>query len=195
MLTSVRVATGVAAAARARWPAWRRPMARRSAQLSRRIKEQRWRQVQRRRQRRGFHDAAAAIREPRRPGGHRRRSCRGADAAVEIVEIRAAAQRDVLAVVDVLAAGQHVGRGAAAQIGAAVRANARGSRLQPARRPRKVPPGRRRSRSRSSRTSASDHQPRRARSRIRAFSRDDQAHARRRTRQNRGLRCARSSVL
>ena len=107
----------------------------------------------------------------------------GADAAVEIVEIGAAAQRDVLAIVDVLAAGQHIGRSAAAQDRAAVRANGRGSRLQPARRPRKVPPARRRSRSRSSRTSASDHQPSRARSRMpRFFRRASGARARRKHR-------------
>ena len=42
---------------------------------------------------------------------------RGADATIEIVEIGAAAERDMLAVVDVLAGGQDVGGGAAAQKG------------------------------------------------------------------------------
>jgi hypothetical protein len=38
----------------------------------------------------------------------------GADAAVEIIEICAASQSDVLTIVNVLAVGQHVGRCAAA---------------------------------------------------------------------------------
>ncbi len=39
----------------------------------------------------------------------------GADAAIEVVEIGAAAERDVLAIVDVFAVGQHVGGCAAAE--------------------------------------------------------------------------------
>src|SRR5579863_4693856 len=41
----------------------------------------------------------------------------GTDAAIEIVEIGAAAERNVLAIVDVLAVGQHVGGCAAAEEG------------------------------------------------------------------------------
>src|SRR5215467_13504857 len=41
----------------------------------------------------------------------------GADAAVKILEIRAAAESDMLAVVDMLAVGQHVRSGAAAKKG------------------------------------------------------------------------------
>ena len=74
--------------------------------------------MQRRRERRGFHDAARAIRihedQPVVEGDF---SC-GADAPVEIVEIRAAAEGHVLAVVDVLAAGQRVGRSTATEEGA-----------------------------------------------------------------------------
>jgi hypothetical protein len=40
------------------------------------------------------------------------------DAAVKVVEIGAAAKRDVLAIIDVLAIGQHVGGCAAAEEGA-----------------------------------------------------------------------------
>ena len=130
-------------------------MARLSAQPSNGKNANDGARCKRRRQRHGCNRAALPIGRGKDQPVKKSNLIGGADAAIEIVEIRAAAQRDVLAIVDVLAAGQHVGRGAAAQEGAAVRANARGSRLQPARRPRKVPPGRRRSRSRSSRTSAS----------------------------------------
>jgi hypothetical protein len=41
----------------------------------------------------------------------------GPDSAVKIVEIGAAAERDVLAIIDVLAVGQHIGGCAAAEEG------------------------------------------------------------------------------
>jgi hypothetical protein len=43
---------------------------------------------------------------------------RGTDAAIKIVEIGAAAEGYVLAIINVLAVGQHVGSGAAAEKGA-----------------------------------------------------------------------------
>ncbi len=59
---------------------------------------------------------------PRRPCGSRKTSLsknlilsRGADAAIEIGEVGAATQGYVLAIIDVLAIGQNVGGGAAAE--------------------------------------------------------------------------------
>ena len=92
-------------------------MARLSAQPSNGNSSERRRHVQRRRQRRRLDRAAPPIRVRQTATGQKTEFVRSADAAIEILEIGAAAQRDVLAIVHVLAAGQHVGRGAAAQMG------------------------------------------------------------------------------
>ncbi len=62
---------------------------------------------------------------PRRPCGIEEHQAveefdfvRGADAAIKVVEVGAAAERYVLAIVNVLAVGQHVRSGAAAEEGA-----------------------------------------------------------------------------
>ena len=101
---------------------------------------QRWRQHHGMRLCRGWPSGAANSRRSKN-----RNLIPGAHPAIEIVEVCAAPQRNVLAVVHVLAARQYVRRRAASAVGPLFGANARGSRLQPARRPRKVPPGRRRS--------------------------------------------------
>ena len=64
-----------------------------------------------------FIDAAAPIRRGKQQPVKKSNLVRRAHPAIEILEVRAAAQRHVLAIVHVLAAGQHVGRRAAAQVG------------------------------------------------------------------------------
>ena len=73
--------------------------------------------MQRRRQRHGCDRAALPIGRGKQQPVKKSDLIRGADAAVEILEVRAASQRNVLAVVDVLAAGQHVRRRTAPQMG------------------------------------------------------------------------------
>ena len=63
----------------------------------------------------GLHFAAAALRIEKQQTVEEFDFVRGADAAVKVFEIGAAAEGDVLAVVDVFAVGQHVGSGAAAE--------------------------------------------------------------------------------
>ncbi len=65
----------------------------------------------------GFHLALAALRIEEEQAIEKLHFVCGADAAIEIVEIGAAAERDVLAIIDVLAVGQHVGGCAAAEEG------------------------------------------------------------------------------
>ncbi len=64
-----------------------------------------------------FHFALAALRIEEEQPIEKFHFIRGTDAAVKIVEIGAAAERDVLAIIDVLAVGQHVGGCAAAEEG------------------------------------------------------------------------------
>ena len=73
--------------------------------------------VKRRRENAGLHFAAAALRIEKEQAVEKFDFVGGADAAIEIVEIGAAAERDVLAIVDVLAVGQDVGSCAAAEEG------------------------------------------------------------------------------
>src|SRR5580704_14450670 len=65
----------------------------------------------------GLHLAAASLRVQKQEAIEEFDFVRGADAPVEIVEVGAAAESYVLAVIDVLTVGQHVGRGAAAEKG------------------------------------------------------------------------------
>jgi hypothetical protein len=62
-----------------------------------------------------FHRTLAALRIEEEQAVEKFNFVRGADAAVEIVEIGAAAERHVLAIVDVFAVGQNVGGCAAAE--------------------------------------------------------------------------------
>ena len=62
-----------------------------------------------------MHFAAAALRIEKNQAIEEFDFARGADAAVEVLEIGAAAEGDVLAIVDVLAVGQDVGSRAAAE--------------------------------------------------------------------------------
>ena len=71
--------------------------------------------VERRGQKAGFHFAFASLRIEEEQAIEKFHFVCGADAAIEIVEIGAAAERDVLAIIDVLAVGQHVGGCAAAE--------------------------------------------------------------------------------
>ena len=81
-----------------------------------------------------------------------------AHARIKIREIRAAAERDVLAIVHLAAVGQRVGSGAPAQMRAFFQQADAAGPLQPARRRRTAPPVRRRSPERFARTSFF-HQP------------------------------------
>ena len=65
----------------------------------------------------GLHLAAASLRVEKQQAIEEFDFVRGADTPVKIVEVGAAAESYVLAIVDVLAVGQHVGRGAAAEKG------------------------------------------------------------------------------
>ena len=65
----------------------------------------------------GCHRAALPVRRGKQQPVKKSNLIRRADAAVKILEVRAATQRNVLAVVHVLAARQHVRRGTAAQVG------------------------------------------------------------------------------
>ena len=62
-----------------------------------------------------FHGAAAALGIEKNEAVEKFNFVRGADAAVEIGEVGAAAESYVLAIIDVLAAGENVGGGAAAE--------------------------------------------------------------------------------
>ena len=70
---------------------------------------------ERRREHPCLHFATAALRIEEHKAVEEFDFVRGADAAIKIVEIGAAAERDVLAIIDVLAVGQYVGRCAAAE--------------------------------------------------------------------------------
>ena len=63
-----------------------------------------------------MHGAAAALRIEKKEPVEEFDFVRRADAAIEIVEISAAAERDVLAIVHVFAARKDIRRGAAAEI-------------------------------------------------------------------------------
>jgi hypothetical protein len=65
-----------------------------------------------------LHFATAALRIEEHKAVEEFDFVRGADAAIKIVEIGAAAEGYVLAIVNVLAVGQHVGSGAATEEGA-----------------------------------------------------------------------------
>ena len=120
----------------------------------------------------------------------------GADARIKIREIRAAAQRHVLAVVHFAAVRQRVGSGAPAQVRTLFdKANAAGP-LQPARRRRTAPPGRRRSPERFARASPSSASAARpAVRRYWIFSALESETREPKTRRNRALRFARAGVL
>src|SRR5205807_8652732 len=86
------------------------------AERERRERSERAGHVKRRRQNFGLHGAAAALRIEEKEAVEKFHFVRGADAAVKIVEIGAAAERDVLAIVHVLAAGENGGSGAATEV-------------------------------------------------------------------------------
>ena len=65
----------------------------------------------------GLHFAAAALGIEKKEAVKKFDFVRGADSPVEIFEVRAAAEGHVLAIIDVLAVRQHVGRCAAAKEG------------------------------------------------------------------------------
>ena len=71
--------------------------------------------VKRRGQQAGFNGSATALRIEKNQLVEKFDFVCGADAAIEVVEIGAAAQGDVLAIIDVLAVGQDVGSGAPAE--------------------------------------------------------------------------------
>src|SRR5690242_10615552 len=73
--------------------------------------------MKRRRQEAGLHLSLAALRIEEEEAVEEFDFASGADAAIEIIEIGAAAKRYVLAVVHMLAIWQHVGRCAAAEEG------------------------------------------------------------------------------
>src|SRR6266850_944944 len=75
------------------------------------------RHMKRRRKNAGLYFATAALRIEKKEPVEKLDFVRGADALVKIREIRAAAERHVLAIVHVLAVRQHVGRCAAAEEG------------------------------------------------------------------------------
>src|SRR5712692_1021820 len=73
--------------------------------------------MKRRGEKAGLHFSFAALRIEEEEAVEEFDFAGDADAAVEIIEIGTAAERDVLAIVDVLAVGQHVRRRAAAEKG------------------------------------------------------------------------------
>ena len=88
-----------------------------SASVERRKREKRAGHVKWSGKNSGLHFAAAALRIEKNEAVEKFDFVRGADAPIKIGEIGAAAERDVLAIVDVLAVGQHVGSCAAAEEG------------------------------------------------------------------------------
>jgi len=65
-----------------------------------------------------FHFAAAALRIEKKEPVEKSDFIGRADASVKILKVRATAQGNVLAIVDMLAVGQHIGSCAAAEKGA-----------------------------------------------------------------------------
>ena len=122
-------------------------------------KQKRWRHVQRwRKQGRRLHRRTMPLRIRKKQLVVEANFPRRTHAAVKIREVRAAAERHVLAVVHFAAVGQRVGSSASAQMGTLLQQPDFEIPLQPARRRRKGPPDRRRSPERFARASLF-HQP------------------------------------